>query len=139
MEGEGTSGWTRQSAALEIGGFDETLPSLPDTDFYWRMQLAGYELHFAPDAIVHYRLRSRISGVIRQARQYAVADVALHRKYEAQGMPPIRFSSALRGWAELGLRAPLLLTRAGRFRYAWILGFRLGRIQGMMRYRFPAL
>jgi glycosyltransferase involved in cell wall biosynthesis len=126
-------------AALEIGGFDETLPSLPDTDFCWRMQLAGYELHFAPDAIVHYRLRHRTRDVIRQARQYAVADVALHRRYESQGMPPIRVSSALGGWAELALRAPLLLTRAGRFRYAWMLGFRLGRIQGMMRYRFPAL
>lgn len=128
-----------RDAARAVGGFDESLPSLPDTDFCWRMQLAGYELHFAPDAIVHYRLRDRAADVLRQARLYAVADVALHKRYEPRGMPPLRLGSGARGWVRLVLSLHLLGTRSGRFRLAWMFGFRLGRLEGALRYRFPAL
>ncbi len=128
-----------RKAAQAVGGFDESLPSLPDTDFCWRMQLAGHELHFAADAVVHYRLRHDTRGVLRQARAYAVADVALHRRYEPQGMPPLRLTSGLKGWARLFAGLPLLASRSGRFRFAWMLGFRLGRLEGAFRYRVLVL
>ena len=47
--------------------FDEAYPQAHDVEWSWRAQLAGFTLGFAPDAIVHYRYRSTIRGVARQA------------------------------------------------------------------------
>jgi hypothetical protein len=42
-------------------------------------------------------------------------------------------------WGKLVLRTPLmLLTRAGRSRWAWQLGWRLGRLHGCLLYRVVA-
>ena len=38
-----------------IGGFDECLPRFADADYYWRLQLEGFELHYVPEAIVQVR------------------------------------------------------------------------------------
>src|SRR3712207_617882 len=37
----------------KVGGFDDQLRCLEDTDFCWRVQLAGHPLVFWPDAVVH--------------------------------------------------------------------------------------
>ncbi len=129
----------RRDAAEAVGGFDESVPTFADTDFCWRMQLAGHELVFVSDAIVHYRLRRRLGDVLRQSRSYAVADVALHRRYEPLGMPHLRVTSGIKGWVRLLLGLRLLASRSGRYRFAWMLGFRLGHLRGAVRYRFLAL
>ena len=36
-----------------VGGFDESWGQLEDTNLCWEVQLAGTELHFVPDALVH--------------------------------------------------------------------------------------
>jgi len=57
----------RQTSEL-IGGFDETMLKLQDTDYCWRIQLVGIKLHFLPDAVVHYRLRDKVEDLYDQAR-----------------------------------------------------------------------
>lgn len=38
-----------------IGGFDESILLLEDVDYCWRIQEAGMKLHYAPDALLHFR------------------------------------------------------------------------------------
>ncbi len=65
----------------EVGGFDETLGCLEDTDFCWRVQLAGYPLVFWPDAVVHVRLRSSMRGMWAQGKAYGSAAAVLDARY----------------------------------------------------------
>ena len=65
----------------EVGGFDDRLQCLEDTDFCWRVQLAGYPLVFWPDAVVHVRLRSSARGQWAQGRTYGSAAAVLDARY----------------------------------------------------------
>jgi glycosyltransferase involved in cell wall biosynthesis len=65
----------------EVGGFDDELRCLEDTDFCWRVQLAGYPLVFWPDAAVHIRLRSSARGRWTQGRTYGSAAAMLDARY----------------------------------------------------------
>lgn len=122
-----------------FGGFDEEIPSLEDTDYFWKAQLAGFEVAYVPEAVIHYRLRTDFKGILRQARQYAVADVLLHKRYRPEGLEPIRLWSGIKGWVRVAMQLPKAISARGRARLAWLLGYRLGRIKGAFRYRTLAL
>lgn len=122
-----------------FGGFDESMPALEDTDYFWKAQLAGFVPVYAPDAVVHYRLRTGFGQIYRQARQYAMADVLLHQRYRSDGLAPISLWSGVKGWVRLVLRLPLLLSSSGRAKFAWLVGYRVGRVRGALSYRVPAL
>ena len=64
-----------------VGGFDADLGCLEDTDFCWRVQLAGVPLVFWPDAVVHVRLRSTMRRMWRQGRGYGAATAQLEHRY----------------------------------------------------------
>jgi glycosyltransferase involved in cell wall biosynthesis len=64
-----------------VGGFDVDLGCLEDTDFCWRVQLAGVPLVFWPDAVVHVRLRSTIRRMWGQGRNYGAATAELEHRY----------------------------------------------------------
>lgn len=70
-----------RSVFLEVGGFDPRVRYLQDTDLCWRVQLAGHRLVFAPEMVVHVRLRSTFRGTYRQGRNFGAAQAALERKY----------------------------------------------------------
>ena len=136
--GGGGLGVTRR-AHEAVGGFDETLPALEDTDYCWRLQLAGYQLHFAPDAVVNIRHRGDLGSIYRQGVSYGLHNVMIYERYRGQGMPRLGLLPGLRKWASLLLRTPLLLlSREGRARWMWQLGWRVGRIRGCLRYRVVA-
>jgi glycosyltransferase involved in cell wall biosynthesis len=65
----------------EVGGFDDRLECLEDTDFCWRVQLAGHPLVFWPDAVVHVRLRSSIRAMWAQGKAYGSAAAVLDARY----------------------------------------------------------
>ena len=71
-----------RSVFWSIDGFDEQQLHLQDTDFCWRLQLAGHRLDFAPDALVHVRLRDSARGMARQGWNYGRAQAQLMRRYE---------------------------------------------------------
>ena len=50
-----------RDAYEEVGGFDLSFrgAAAEETDLFWRLQLAGYQLGYAPDAVVAYRHRPR--------------------------------------------------------------------------------
>lgn len=65
----------------KVGGFDDRLQCLEDTDFCWRVQLAGHPLVFWPDAVVHVRLRSSVRGMWAQGKAYGSAAAVLDARY----------------------------------------------------------
>lgn len=134
----GNSGVWRE-AHEGFGGFDEDMPSLEDTDYFWRAQLAGYHVTYTRDAVIHYRLRAEFAVIMRQASQYAKADVLLHQRYEENGLKRLSLWSGVKGWMRILLSLPILRSSTGRARFAWLLGYRLGRIRGAFAYRVLAL
>jgi GT2 family glycosyltransferase len=55
----------RKTMLAEIGGFDEALGSYcEDVDLNWRVRLAGYEVAYAPGAIVYHMVSATGGGAI---------------------------------------------------------------------------
>lgn len=94
---------------VEVGGFDETLRVLEDTDLCWRVQREGVELAFADDVLVHLRLRASTPGRWRQGLAYGRGFAELASRYPADAG----------GAAD----APGPVRRIGR---VWQLGWRVG-------------
>jgi GT2 family glycosyltransferase len=136
--GAGTLG-VRRSVFLEAGGFDERF-YLGDVEFCIRLYLRGVELVFVPEAVIHYRYRSTLGGIARQAYRYGRGTAAIQRRYKARG---VRFPGQ-RKWLIKGWRPalPLLLrvlSPAARGKLAWILGWQAGRYRGSVEHRVLAV
>jgi len=129
----------KRSIHEAIGGFDENMIVLQDPDYCWRIQLAGTELHFVKDAVVHYRHRHTFSEMYRQSRLWGEYNVYIYKKYRRLGMPklsPRDILVAVIYWM-YGLFTRLLQIRR-REDLAYIiamLGNRAGRIRGCIKYR----
>lgn len=121
-----------------VGGFDEEMPALEDTDYCWRLQLAGTELAFVPEAVVHVRYRHTLGGIFRQAVGYGEHNVLIYKRYRDRGMPRLGWAPGAARWAKLVLTAPRVLTARGRSAWIWQAGWRLGRIKGCLKYRVVA-
>ncbi len=136
--GGGTVGMRRQ-LYLEFGGFDETLPYLHDTDFCWRVQLAGVKLHFVPEAVMHVRYRDSLRTLYRQARNYAEYNVLLYKRYRKHGMPTISLRMSARTWWQMLRRLRTVRDKGSFGLWLWYFAQRIGRLQGSIKHRVFAL
>lgn len=116
-----------------VGGFDETLDALFDTDFCWKVQLRGIPLTPLPEAVLYVRHRDRPRDLIRQARKYAEYDVVLYKRYRRFGMPPLPKRKGIKAWIDLVLEARDATREETRAKYLWDLGWRTGRLIGSLR------
>ena len=63
----------RKEVWAKLGGFDNSyIGGHEEVDFCWRAQRAGYRLAYAPDAIMHYRLRDTLKGAVKQRYNYCL-------------------------------------------------------------------
>ena len=126
---------TRCAVLDELGGFDEVRTNGNDKVFSWDAQLAGHSLHFAPDAVVHYRLRS--GSRLTWRRQLAIGRSApsLYRRYRHHGMPASGLTGVARDMVALAVGLLRLGRPAGRQRWARVAGRRVGRIVGSVEHR----
>lgn len=122
-----------------IGGIDETMLRLQDTDYCWRLQLAGAELHFVPDAVVYYRLRPDMKTTCRQARLWGEYNVLLYKKYRRHGMPRLSRVTGVRNMLGLLRRSVQLLNRERRPEWLWDASWATGRLIGSIKHRIFAL
>lgn len=122
-----------------IGGFDESLLRLHDTDYCWRAQLAGVSLHYAPEALVNYRFRGTLSGIYNQARLWGQYNVLLYKKYRSQGMPELPWRTGLAEWVKLFKKLFRIRSKSALIRWLWRFSWHLGRLQGSLKYRVLAL
>ncbi len=129
----------KRSLHRQVGGFDETMSVLEDTDYCWRIQLAGTPLVFAGDAVVHIRYRQSLDGIFRQTLAYGEHNVAIYRAYRDRGMPRLGWMPGLARWAKLLLSCPTVLIPGRRSRWIHQLAWRLGRLRGCLKHRVSAL
>jgi glycosyltransferase involved in cell wall biosynthesis len=122
-----------------IGGFDESMTTLEDTDYCIRLQLAGATLHFVSDAVVHMRYRSSLRALYKQARGFAEGSARLQKKYGASAHLPARWKWPLRRWKTIVKLIPRLHRKGSRAAFVWALGWQVGRYKGSIRYRVLAL
>jgi len=126
-----------RSVFHDLGGFDESYPhGCDDVDFCWRAQLEGFRLSYVPDAIVFYRLRTRLRSLARQSYDYGRWTPALYRRFREHGMPRSGARQGLSAWRALFRSAPRMWRhRAGRGIWAAMAARRAGRLVGSARER----
>jgi glycosyltransferase involved in cell wall biosynthesis len=125
----------RRDVFCSLNGFDPEILVGEDIELCMRIWDRGDELVFAPQAVVHYRNRSRLRDIWRQARAYGAAAPMLVARLERLGHPvPKRWHGA-RNWVWLLRHLPLLQTRAGRARWLVVAGIACGRVEGSFRWR----
>jgi glycosyltransferase involved in cell wall biosynthesis len=72
----------RRSAAIEIGGWDESMLTTEDVDFCYRiLQKFSEPIHYAPNALLLHRNRSTLEDMQRQAWTYGEGSGKLYAKY----------------------------------------------------------
>ena len=133
-----TLGITRE-AHETVGGFDEELPYLEDTDYCFRLQLSGIDLHFLPEAVIHYRFKSRHQAMFNQARHWGQYNVLMYKRYRQDMRLANPWKRHLSRWHALIRRAPSLLQEQNRLAWMKTLGTQVGVLQGAIRYRVPPI
>ncbi len=119
-----------------LGGFDETYTSgCDEVEFCWRAQLASHTIAFVPHAVMHYRLRSRLWPLVRQAFGYGYGYTRLFRDFRHHGIAPRRLLVAVAIWAQLIRRLPSLISSDGSGYWLYLATTRIGHLAGSVRHR----
>jgi GT2 family glycosyltransferase len=135
--GGGTLG-VKSSLFHKVGGYDELLPSLHDTDFCFKVQFTGTDLHFVPDAVMHVRYRDSVLGTYRQSFNYAEYNVVLFKKYHSYApAQPYLWRQYFGEWKKLLKSLPLFVNKKKRYKLAWDLGRQIGRLKGCIKHQIP--
>lgn len=134
--GSGTFGM-RRSLHKALGGFDEGLPVLADTDYCIRAARRGVEMEFVPDAVVHVRYRDSVRGLFRQARTWARYNVLMYKRYGGKERIPGSTRAYFRAWRRLLRRLPRVRDRGALGSWLWQAGWQIGTFQGCLRQRIP--
>lgn len=128
----------RADVLREVGGFDESLVggAADDVEFFWRLQLRGYTLGVAPEAVVHYRLPANSKQKARKAYRAGREGARLHKRYQGAGHPRRSLTDAVRSILALILRAPVALA-VGQQREKWLpmAAKQWGRLVGSVKHR----
>jgi GT2 family glycosyltransferase len=113
-----------------VGGFDENIRYHQDTDYCWRVQLAGTPLGYAPDALIHIQNRSSRRARFQQARHWGASEMRLYRLYRKHGA---KKSSVFADWLYIA-RLTLRSARVGRVLpdLVWRVGTSIGHLQGAL-------
>lgn len=126
----------RADAARSVGGFNEAYRfGATDTEFCWRLQLAGYPLSFEPRAIVAWRRSGDHRVVTRKAFKTGRAHARLFREFRSAGMPRTRVLGAVAVWVRLVISAPMRLTGSGRREWLRAAAAAAGRLVGSLEHR----
>ena len=122
----------RRSLFEQVGGFDISYTRSQDAELSVRIHSTGAATIYAEDAVVHYRMRSTVREVFDQAYKWGQNEPRLLRQIDpaSAALSP---RSIARSWLWLITSLPLVTNEAGRFRYAYVLGKRLGFLHGASR------
>lgn len=123
-----------------LGGWDEsyTTGGGEDWAFALRLQLEGYTLGYAPDALIAYRLRGSRRAMWRQAVGYGRAEVRLYKDFRGHGMPRRSLIALVDTIAYIVLRNPLVprvIRRNSTSRWLFLTANFVGRVRGSIENR----
>jgi glycosyltransferase involved in cell wall biosynthesis len=122
----------RRDIHLAVGGFDEAMPRLQDTDYCIRVQQQGTPLQFVPDAVVYKRNRNTAKGVYKQAASWGQYNTLLYKRYRPTG------ERLQRPWLQYWRDWYKVLRRLARGRREaqtiYKLGWQVGLLKGAILY-----
>lgn len=120
-----------------LGGFDESYAGGGDeTDFFWRAQLAGYQVRESLESLVFYRQRDTAARAFRQHFRFGLSHVQLYAGFRSQGMPRPSPATSMRGWVRAAKFLALSMVKPRlRIRAARECGLVAGRLAGSARLR----
>lgn len=136
----GCSFGMRRSLYEAVGALSTAFASVHDTEYCWRLQLAGFRLRFVPDALVYYREKSDPQARFRQGHNWGRDFTLLLHRY---GLPRRRFAM-LRQLVSVGRLLPagvqvLLLWTFKRPRarpllaqWVWNVGWSTGKLRALV-------
>lgn len=123
----------RTEVLRELGGFDTRFQrGHEEVDFAWRAQLSGRSIGFAPEAVIHYRLRGSVRDTMRQTFHYGRTHSQLFRRFRHEPIPRTPVKRELRTYAML-LRQGWTYRKQPR---GWLctMAWTTGRLAGDVRY-----
>jgi glycosyltransferase involved in cell wall biosynthesis len=128
----------RKAIFEEAGGFHDK-DYCEDADLSWRLQLAGYQIQFSPQASILYRQRSSLRQMFNQHRNYGQARALLYKDYRVHGMKRRSVPEAIVEWLRLLRSAPRLRSFDQKARWVRRLGKCYGQMKGSIKYKvfFP--
>lgn len=139
--GSGCAFGLRRSLYDAVGELNPVFSYSHDTEYCWRAQLMGFQVHFVPDAVIHYRLRHSYGAMYRQGQSWA-KDFILLRKYYRSPMGRLdvvrRCLDIIKSLPRGGQLAALRLLKAPRSRgelgvWYWQLAYDIGSIKGLLQ------
>lgn len=116
----------KRSVFESLNGFDVSYLRGQDAELSLRLFEREITPTFAPDAIVHYRMRGSTREIYRQARGWGAAQVALRERLSTQRSQTVDRRANTRSWLWLGARLPTIASRSGRARWSYVAGTRVG-------------
>jgi glycosyltransferase involved in cell wall biosynthesis len=126
----------RRTIHEAVGGFDEALPYVHDTDYCVRIQLAGTKLQFVENALLHIRLRDTYRSIFRQSRLWSEYNVALYSRYRDPMNPVLdSWRDCARAWWEMARGVLEMRDRGSLGRCVAEFGWQVGRLKGNLKYR----
>lgn len=133
----GANAGFRRAVWEELGGFDEEyVRGGTETEFFWRLQLAGHELLDVPEALVHYRVRADVRAMVRQWYVWGRQSPMLYRDFRGRGMRWQAWRSArVLAWTFKLVPRALRGDRRARIDLYLHLAERAGRVVGSAKYR----
>jgi hypothetical protein len=106
----------RRAVFEQVGGFPEGMTAAGgDTYFSWRLQEAGWELCFRPEAVIRHLHRDDLAALVRQTARNAAGAAWLNRHYPGAIHRPSLTGGLLR--SALGAAAYALTGRLERARF----------------------
>lgn len=137
--GIGANLGVRRSVWEAVGGFDEDFPAGgEEIDFAWRARDLGHHFGYAPDALVHYRIRSDLKGVVRQQFNSGRGAAKLYAKFRPAEVVPKSASRRARHELVLLRRFPARGTGDDRRRWLALMAFEAGKLVEARRLGVPA-
>jgi glycosyltransferase involved in cell wall biosynthesis len=124
-----------------ISGFDECLPRFEDADYFWRLQLEGFELKYIPEAIVQVRfgrIKASLSSLYMRYRDGAASNYWHYRRYRNLGMlPPPSLHESIVSWLHVLKRGAFGASKSSHKRREWLvqLAQRTGDVVGQLQGR----
>lgn len=127
----------RRAAWEHVGGFAEDYEyGCTDTEFCWRLQLAGYTIGYAEAAVVAYRHRETLRASAKKAFLTGRARGRLFRDFRRFGMPRPRLAGVAMRWARILSVTPLVpFSRRARWWWAVEAAGAAGRVAGSRKFR----
>ncbi len=125
----------RASVHEAIGGFDESIRFLEDMEYCFRVQVAGYPLFFADQALIHIRERQDALLGFQQARQWGEYFPVICKKYQSHGLRKLSLWMIPQKYVLIGIRSVCALLKGDLKASLRPVGWGFGYLVGCIRHR----